>query len=287
MEARDFDPGHPSQWCPGCGNYGIVSAIREALAELNIQPKDVVMVSGIGCSGKTPHYLKTYGFEGIHGRAVPIAMGIKLVNPNLKVIINTGDGDNYGIGMGHWVHGMRRNLDVLHIAHNNHIYALTKGQTAPTTREGVKTPSTPHGNPEPPVNPIAYAISIGATFVARGYAGDLKHLTYLIKEGLQHKGYSFIDVLQPCVSMNPEFSYAYYNQRIYKLEDENWDYTNKEKAIEKAWEDYYDDSRIPIGIFYKERKKTYEEHLPQLKDGPVVFDDISNVNIEDILDEFM
>ncbi len=288
VSMEELDPKHWVQWCPGCGNFGIVTAVRKAISSLNIDPKDVVVVSGIGCSGKIPHYIKTYGFEGIHGRALPPAMGIKLVNPNLKVIVHTGDGDNYGIGLNHWIQNMRRNLDVTHIVHNNHIYALTKGQASPTTYYHKITKSTLHGNPEHAINPIALALEAGATFVARGYAGDLSHLTYLIEKGLSHKGYAFIDVLQPCVSMNPSMDYSYYSSRIYKLEETGYEPYDKSKALEKAWEGYEVDDKIPIGVFYIRQKSTLEDEYRDINDPiPVALQDIDNITVEDILEEYV
>ncbi len=288
VSIQELDPKHWIQWCPGCGDFGILNAVRKAISDLNLNPKDVVVVSGIGCSGKIPHYIKTYGFEGIHGRTLPVAMGIKLVNPNIKVIVNTGDGDNYGIGLSHWIHNMRRNLDVTHITHNNHIYALTKGQASPTTYYEVKTKSTLHGNPEHALNPIALAIESGATFVARGYAGDILHLSELIKKGLEHRGYAFIDVLQPCPSMNPQMDYSYYSSRIYKLDDANHNPHDKKSAREKAWEGYETDEKIPIGIFYIEQKETLEDYYNDINHPvPVAFQDIENIDIEDILNEYV
>ncbi len=283
VRMEDLDPHHWIQWCPGCGNFGIVTAMRKAIADLDLDPKDVVVVSGIGCSGKTPHYVKTYGFEAIHGRAVAVALGIKLANPQLHVIVNTGDGDNYGIGLNHWIQNMRRNLDVLHIAHNNHIYALTKGQAAPTTPFMEKTSSTPHGNPEKPLNPLLLALSAGATFVARGYAGDLQHLTELMKEGLMHRGYAFIDVLQPCVSMYPKMSYDYYKEHTYYLKDH--DPSNKEKAMELAMQE---DDKLALGVFYKANTYSIHDFYEDIhRDLPASKQDISNVDINDIIEEYL
>ena len=281
VELNDLDPKHWIQWCPGCGNFGIVSAMKKAIVDLNIEPKDVVVVSGIGCSGKLPHYIKTYGFEGIHGRAVAIAMGISLSNPKLKVIVNTGDGDNYGIGLNHWIQNMRRNLDITHIAHNNHIYALTKGQAAPTTPHNEKTVSTPHGNPEYPIKAIAHAITSGATFVARGYAGNLSQLSELIKQGIEHKGYSFIEVLQPCVSMYPKMSYDFYNEHIKEIKDH--DVADKIKALELA-----NKGELYVGVFYKAQKETINDYYKDIHEKqPAALQDISKVKVKDIIEEFL
>jgi 2-oxoglutarate ferredoxin oxidoreductase subunit beta len=187
MKPEDYNTGQTPVWCPGCGNFGILMAVRQALAELEMPKYDTVVVSGIGCSDKYHQYIDTYGFQSIHGRILPIAMGIRLANHKLKVIAIGGDGDGYGIGMCHFIHAMRRNLDVTYIVCNNQIYGLTTGQTSPTSEKGFETKSTPNGNIEMPVNPIALALSAGATFIARGFAGDVNHLKDLIKNGLQHK----------------------------------------------------------------------------------------------------
>ncbi len=284
---KEYDPGHWVQWCPGCGNFGLLHAMRTALAELDLPQHDVVIVSGIGCSGKTPHYLRTYGLETIHGRAIPPAMAIKLANPRLKVIVNCGDGDCYGIGMGHLVHAIRRNIDIVVLVHNNKVYGLTKGQTSPTSREGFKSKSTPHGSVEPPVNPLTLALANKGTFVARGYAANAPHLKELIKKGLQHEGFALIDVLQPCVSFNPLDGYQYYSKRVYTLEDAGHDPHDFHKAWEKAVEeDVTHGEKIPIGLFYQTRRHTYWEALPQEKPHPVIDDDISNVDVDWILDAY-
>lgn len=279
------EPSHTNQWCPGCGDFGILMALKKALVQLKLNPKDVVVVSGIGCSSKLPHYIKTYGLETIHGRALPVASGVKLANKDLTVIVVGGDGDGYGIGMGHWIHTMRRNLNITYIVHNNEIYGLTKGQTSPTSAKGLKSVSTPFGAIETPVNPMALAITGGATYIAKGFAGDIERLSNLIAEGIKHKGFSFIDVAQPCVSYNPKMSYQWYQQRVYKLE-ETQGYNPKDKvwAMAKALENQ--EEKIPTGIFYNnDDRETYIDDLPEDKEA-LVKHDISNVNVENLLDKY-
>ncbi len=243
---------HKPQWCPGCGDFGILMALKKALDSLGIEPHRTVIVSGIGCSGKFPHYIRTYGFEGIHGRGLAVATGIKLANPELEVISVFGDGDGYGIGGNHFIHAARRNIDIVGIGFNNEVYGLTTGQASPTTRIGLKTKTTPSGNFERPVNPIMLALGAGATFVARGFAGDIPHLSELIKKAIQHKGFGFIDVVQPCVTWFN--TYDEMRKRLYRIED-NTDFM---KAVKYASEGL-DGGRMPAGVIYKEERETFEE----------------------------
>ncbi len=278
MSVLDFNVKEKTQWCPGCGDFAIIAALKSALGELNIDHNNVAIASGIGCSGKSPHYINTYGFEGLHGRALPVASGIKLANHELTVLAMGGDGDGYGIGAGHFVHIMRRNYDLTYIVHNNQIYGLTTGQASPTTQLNVKTKTTPQGVIEVPFNPLTMAIVGGATFVARVFAGDLVHMKNIMKQAIEHKGFALVDVLQPCVTFNKLNTYEYFQKRCYKLEETDHDPTNRDKALLKAHEE--EDSnyeKIPIGLFYKENRPTYEELLPQLKEGPLVK---KNLNVD-------
>jgi len=246
-------------WCPGCGDYGIILAMQRAFQELKLDPSKLVLVSGIGCSGKTPHYFYANGVHTLHGRAIPFATGIKLANPELTVIVNGGDGDLLGIGAGHFVALGRRNLDIVVLMHNNQVYGLTKGQASPTLPRNVQVKSLPKPNIQDAVNPIALAIASGYTFVARGYAYWTDHLKELIKKAIQHKGSAFIDILQPCITYNNIYVTDYYKDKVYKLEDDpNWDpivKTNSQdeinekqaKAMEKASEW---GQKIPLGVFY-------------------------------------
>jgi 2-oxoglutarate ferredoxin oxidoreductase subunit beta len=266
---KDFDVKEKIQWCPGCGNHGLISSLKGAMADLGLKNHETVIASGIGCSSKLPHYTCTYGFESIHGRGLPVASAIKLANHELTVIAVGGDGDGYGIGVQHFVHIMRRNYDLTYIVHNNQIYGLTTGQASPTSLLGMKTKTTPWGVIEEPFRPLATAINGGATFVARGYAGDPVHLKELFKQAIQHKGFAFVDVFQPCVTFNKLNTYPWFQERVYKLESH--DVTDKWAALKKAYEDEETDyQEVPIGVFYKVEKPTYESHLPQIKDRPMV-----------------
>lgn len=269
MKPLDYNqPEHEVQWCPGCGDFGILLAAKNAYANLGLKPENIVMVSGIGCSGKIPHYVKTYGFEGLHGRSLPPAQAIKLVNNELEVVVFGGDGDGYGIGMGHFIHSMRRNMDMLYVVHDNQVYGLTKGQASPTTEAGAKTSSTPKGVIEAPINPLLLALSSDATWIGRGFAGDIKHLTSLIEQGIAHKGFALLDVFQPCVTYNKINTFQFFQQRVYKLEeDKSYDPTNKAMAFERMQEW---GEKIPIGVLYKEDRPTYEDQLPQLANGPII-----------------
>jgi len=284
---EELDPKHTVQWCPGCGDFGILLSIKKALVKMKIDPKDVCVVSGIGCSSKLPHYIKTYGIETIHGRALPVATGVKLANKDLHVIVVGGDGDGYGIGMGHLMHAMRRNINLTYIVHNNEVYGLTKGQTSPTAPKGTKSVSTPNGAIETPVNPMEIALAGGATFIAKGFAGDIEHLSNLIVKGISHKGFSIIDVAQPCVSYNPRMSYLWFQERVKKIEEKEG-YNPKDKAFgyKIAMENQEDE--VPIGIFYHSDsdRDTYIDELPEDKSESLVKQDIYNVNIENLLDNY-
>src|SRR5271154_2113724 len=232
-------------WCPGCGDFGVLRSVQEAAGRLGVEPKDLVIVSGIGCSSNLPGFIHAYGVHSLHGRAVPVATGMHLANTDMKVVITGGDGDGYGIGVGHLLHAMRRNLDVTYVVMDNQIYGLTTGQASPTTSKGHKTKSTPAGNAESPLNPLALAIATGATYVARGFSGEQKQLADLIQGGIAHKGFALIDVFSPCVTYNKINSYPWFKERVYKLEDQGWDPTDFHKSYSKALEW---DERIPLGI---------------------------------------
>jgi len=270
-------------WCPGCGNYMIRTALKQALEELNLEPHEVVLVTGIGQGAKMPHYIKINGFNGLHGRAVPPAIGIKLANKNLKVIVESGDGDTYGEGGNHFIHVIRRNIDIAHFVHDNQIYGLTKGQASPTTAKGQKTSLQFDGAKLEPLNPLALALTMGAGFVARGFSGDIPHLVNLMKEAINYKGYALLDILQPCVVWNRVNTFAWYKERVYHL-PEDYDYTNKEEAFKKALE--FGD-RIPIGIIYKVEKETYEEQFDFIKNGPPLVDtELNPKNAEKLIKLF-
>ncbi len=269
-------------WCPGCGNFGIVRALNKALVELEIKPYQVLMVSGIGQAGKLPHYTRGNVFNSLHGRPVPPAIGAKIANPELIVIAVSGDGDAYGEGGNHFLHAMRRNHDITYLVHNNQIYALTKGQASPTSDSGFITKTTPYGA-SPPLNPIALAIAAGASFAARSFAGDVDHLSQIIKMGIKHKGFALIDILQPCVTFNHQNTFSWYRERVYKL-GEDYDPSNKLVAFGKA-EEWGD--RIPIGVIYRVERPTFEEQIPVLNKGPLVKQKLEPLRVEPLLDEFM
>jgi 2-oxoglutarate ferredoxin oxidoreductase subunit beta len=270
-------------WCPGCGNFGILNALNRTLIEMEIEPHQVLLVSGIGQAGKLPHYTRGNVFNSLHGRPVPPAIGAKIANPELIVIAVSGDGDAYGEGGNHFLHAARRNHDITYLVHNNQVYGLTKGQASPTSDVGFITKTTPYGAANP-VNPIALAMVSGASFVARGFAGDIDHLSNLIKKGVSHRGFALIDILQPCISFNHKNTFQWYQERVYKLEDEKYDPGDKKAALEKAliWGE-----RIPIGIIYEENLPVYEDQLPALSEGPLVKQKIDPRRVEKLLVDFM
>ena len=241
------------------------------------------MVAGIGQSGKLPHYLNVNMFNSLHGRTLPVAIGVKTANPDLVVFAVGGDGDGYAEGGNHFIHALRRNHDIIYLVHSNQVYGLTKGQTSPTSDFGFVTKTTPYGA-DPPFNPIAMAIAGGAGFVARGFAGDTDHLSQLIREGIEYQGFALIDILQQCVSFNHVNTLGWYKQRVYKLEANGYDVTNKVAAFEKAqeWGD-----RIPIGVFYREEKPTFETRVPALKQGALVGRTLDPGRAEALLDSFI
>jgi 2-oxoglutarate ferredoxin oxidoreductase subunit beta len=269
LTRKDFAGTEQPTWCRGCGNHAILNAIKMALAEHNIAPHQILIVTGIGCGSKLPHYMKVNGYHTLHGRTLAVASGARLANHGLRVMTVHGDGDGYGEGLSHFLNAARRNLNIVDVVQDNRIYGLTKGQYSPTSERGKRTPTSPEGSIDGPVQPLAMAITAGATFVSRGYSNELKQLAWLIGEALEHPGYALVDVLQPCVTFNRSYAYDFYNERVYKLEEEpGYDPSDRTTAWEKAheWGD-----RIPIGIFYRgEPIPTYEEQLSALKDGPLV-----------------
>lgn len=281
VKIAEYEGGSPA-WCPGCGNFGILTAVKRALVELDIEPHRVLMVSGIGQAGKLPHYTRCHVLNELHGRTLPAASGAKIANPELVVIAMGGEGDGYGEGGNHFLHALRRNHDITYLVHNNQVYALTKGQASPTSDLGFVTKTTPHGA-WTPLNPLAVAIAAEGTFVARGFAGDLAHLAELIKRGIQHRGFALIDVLQPCVSFNHQNTYAWYRERVYKLEDAGYDPGSKLAAFEKAQEW---GQRIPIGVIYRTERATFEEQILPLKKGPLVRQKIDPGQVNALLKEF-
>ncbi|MBI4067041.1 2-oxoacid:ferredoxin oxidoreductase subunit beta [Candidatus Gottesmanbacteria bacterium] len=253
-------------WCPGCGDFGIWAGIKNAIRSLGWTPADFVAVYGVGCHGHMVNFLKSYAFETLHGRPIPVAEGLHLANHKLPVLVIAGDGDTLGEGTNHLVHAARRNIDLTIIMHDNQVYGLTTGQTAPTAQKGFKTKSTPAGSIEEPINPLSIAIAAGATFVARGFAGDIPSITNLIVEGIKHPGLSFVDIFQPCVTFNHVNTYQWYRDHIYNL-PEDYKADDRAEAYKKAleWTE-----KIPVGVFYRELKPTYEEQTPQIAETSLV-----------------
>lgn len=267
LTARDFKGKVDPDWCPGCGDFGVLNSIQRACAELGLRPHEILAISGIGCSSNLPGYLNAYGMHTLHGRSLAFATGAKMANHNLNVIATGGDGDGYGIGGNHFTHTARRNVDLTYIVMNNQIYGLTTGQVSPTSREGMKTKSSPFGNVEMPINPITSAIMNGATYVARGYSGDVRHLTELIKGGIQHKGFALIDVFSPCVTFNNDNGHPFFKDRVRTLEDDGHDTTDWKTACEKAmlWGDI-----IYTGLFLKtSSQESLDQREPVLERGPM------------------
>ena len=267
LTARDFRGQVNPDWCPGCGDFGVLNSLQRACAELGLQPHEILTISGIGCSSNLPGYFNSYGMHTLHGRSLAVATGAKLANHDLTVFVTGGDGDGYGIGGNHFAHSARRNIDLTYIVMNNQIYGLTTGQVSPTSSYGMSTKSTPFGSVETPVNPITSAIMNGATFVARGYSGDVRHLTELIKKGVEHKGFALLDVFSPCVTFNRDNTHDFFKDRIKRLEDEEHDPADWKTACEKAlqWGD-----EIYTGLFFQKESVSLVEAEPVLaKEGPL------------------
>ena len=263
-----YDGPVDPDWCPGCGDFGVLNAMKRAALNLELLPHELMFVSGIGCSSNLPGFIHSYGVHSLHGRAVPIATGIKLANPDLNVVITGGDGDGYGIGMGHFIHAMRRNLDLTYVVMDNQIYGLTTGQASPTTMKEMRTKTTPRGNVELPINPLALAIVSGATYVARGFSGNPRQLADLFAGAIAHKGFALVDVFSPCVIFNRVNTYAWFKQRVYDLAAEDGhDLGDADAALGKAFE--WGD-RIPLGLLYQSEQPTYEDSDPVLERGAPV-----------------
>ncbi len=255
--ASAYNSVDDNAWCPGCGNFGLLQALKQALVNLSLEPWQVIMVSGIGQAAKIPHYLKVNCFNGLHGRTMPAAFGVKMANHKMTVIAAGGDGDAYAEGGNHFVHAMRRNPDITYLVHDNQIYGLTKGQASPTTGLGTKTGTTPFGSVDIPESPLAVAVAMDCSFVARGFAGDIEHLSKIISAAVKHRGFSLVDILQPCFTFNKTNTFQWYKDRVYNLDGEaDYDPSDRVKAFSKAleWGD-----RIPTGIIYKHERPVFED----------------------------
>ena len=269
LEMKDFKTEVRPDWCPGCGDFGVLNALQRACAELEIQPHELMVVSGIGCSSNLPGFFRSYGVHSLHGRSLPFATGAKLANHAMTVIATGGDGDGYGIGLNHFIQAMRRNINLTYIVMNNEVYGLTTGQVSPTSETGMKTKTTPHGNLEGMLNPLALALAAGCGYIARGFSGDIKHLVKLYQEGIQFPGFALIDVFSPCVTFNKQNTFPWFRERVYRLEDKKHDPTDFHAAMDRAleWGD-----KIPIGLFYRNPnpRPPLDAQDPGLQSGPLV-----------------
>ena len=282
VSMADYGSAMAIQWCPGCGNFGILTAMRRALVELKLEPSQILMVSGIGQAGKFPHYLHSHVLNELHGRPIPAAQAAKMANHELTVIAFSGDGDGYGEGGNHFISAMTRNVNITYLVHNNQVYGLTKGQASPTSDLGFVTKTTPEGAWQP-LRPLALAVACDCSFVARGFSADVEHLASIIQLGIQNKGFSLIEVLQPCVSFNHQNTYDWYRERVYKL-GQDYDPTNRINAFAKALEW---GERIPTGVIYQNNRPVYEEQLAAIKGSPLVKQALDPLQFEQLLNEFI
>lgn len=284
LTEKDFLTREHPTWCPGCGNYAIWIAMRQALAELKLDPHKVLIVYGVGCSGNDTNFIKTYAWHSLHGRAVPTAVGAKLANKDLTVIVMAGDGDSYGEGLGHFLHALRSNINITYVVHDNKVYGLTTGQTAPTSDRGFKTKSTPSGTLDNPINPLALALAQGISFAARGFSGKADHLKEVFKTAIQHPGFALVDVFQPCVTFNKVNTFQWFFDRLYNLDEmKGYNKNDLKQAMDQAqnW-----GQKIPYGIFYQTQKPEYTSSLPQLAGVALAKRPMTVRNISKLLYEF-
>lgn len=283
---KDFRNNVKPNWCPGCGDFSIQAAIQRAAANVGLEPEQLAIVSGIGCSGRISGYIHAYGFHGVHGRSLPIAQGLKIANRELTVIAAGGDGDGFAIGMGHTIHAIRRNMNITYIVMDNQIYGLTKGQTSPRSAEGFKTKSTPQGSLETTLSPLEIALAAGATYVAQSFSSNLKQLTYVIEEGIKHEGFSLINVFSPCVTFNKINTYDWFKENIIDLNEiSGYDPSNRVMAMTKIMET----NGLLTGLIYQDKtKKSYENLINGFKQEPLANQDIklSQQDFEKLLTEF-
>jgi 2-oxoglutarate/2-oxoacid ferredoxin oxidoreductase subunit beta len=284
MNEQAFQTKNKPTWCPGCGNLSIWVALRQALAELNLKQHQVLILYGIGCSGNGANFIKTYAWHSLHGRAVPSAIGAKLANKDLTVIVMAGDGDSYGEGMGHFIHAIRGNADITYITHDNKVYGLTTGQSSPTANKGYKSKSTPEGIIETAANPISLGLAAGGSFISRGFAGDADHLKGLLINAIKHKGFSLVDVFQPCVTFNKTNTFKWYFDRLYNLDqDQTYKNNDRQTAFKQSmtW-----GKKIPYGIFYQGARPTYGGHLPQLQGQSLIKRPVKVRNLDNLFKIF-
>ena len=280
LSVKDYDSDVENKWCPGCGNFGILAAMKDALAAQGIPPEKILIISGIGQAAKTPHYLRCNLFHALHGRALPLATGAKIANHELTILVNSGDGDCYGEGGNHFMHAVRRNIDLTVLVHNNKVYGLTKGQASPTSDEGMITKIQSDGVLSETFNPLSVALALGAGFVARSFSGKTEHLSKIIQEGIKHKGFSLIDILQPCVSFNNVNTFDWYRKRVYDLFEEGYipDDFNKAMELSKMWGD-----KIPIGILYQKEKPSYTDKIKKLKESTLISGEYSQKKVQNAI----
>jgi 2-oxoglutarate/2-oxoacid ferredoxin oxidoreductase subunit beta len=280
VSIKDYESGVENSWCPGCGNFGILAAMKDALAAQGIPPEKVLIISGIGQAAKTPHYIKSNFFHALHGRALPLATGAKIANHELTILVNSGDGDCYGEGGNHFMHAVRRNIDLTVLVHNNKVYGLTKGQASPTSDEGMITKIQSEGVLSEAFNPLSVALALGAGFVARSFSGKPEHLSRVIQEGIKHNGFSLIDILQPCVSFNHVNTFDWYRKRVYDLFEEGYAPDNFNRAMElsRMWGD-----KIPIGIIYRKEKPSYTDKIKKLKESSLVSGKYSQKKVQNMI----
>ncbi|MED3573334.1 2-oxoacid:ferredoxin oxidoreductase subunit beta [Cytobacillus praedii] len=284
---KDFRNSVKPNWCPGCGDFSVQAAIQRAAANVGLEPENLAVISGIGCSGRISGYINSYGLHGIHGRSLPIATGVKMANRDLTVIASGGDGDGYAIGMSHTIHAIRRNVNITYIVMDNQIYGLTKGQTSPRSATGFKTKSTPEGSIEQAIAPMEMALTAGATFVAQSFSTDLKDLTALIEAGIKHEGFSLINVFSPCVTYNKVNTYDWFKENLTKLSDvEGYDSSNKELAMQTLMKH----NGLVTGLIYQDtERKSYQELLTGYSESPLVHADLTldQAHFDKLVDEFM
>jgi 2-oxoglutarate ferredoxin oxidoreductase subunit beta len=283
MITETFDNHVPVTWCPGCGNHSILAAFKDALVDLDKNPDQILLVSGIGQAAKFPHFMRCNALNGLHGRSLPLATAAKLVNHELTVVVFGGDGDCYAEGGNHLIHAIRRNPDITLLVHNNQVYGLTRGQASPTCELGFVTRVQTHGVISTPLNPLALAISQDASFVARGYAGNGEHLKALIKEAILHPGFSLIDILQPCVSFDHRHSYQWYEKRVYPLDKK---YNPNDKSLAYITVEEWGD-KIPLGVLYKKERPTFEHLQGVIQKKPLIAQKADPSMVEPLIDEFL
>ena len=284
---KDFRNNVKPNWCPGCGDFSVQAAIQRAAASAGLEPDQLAIISGIGCSGRISGYIKSYGFHGIHGRSLPIAQGVKMANRDLTVIASGGDGDGFAIGMGHTIHAIRRNIDVTYIVMDNQIYGLTKGQTSPRSAAGFKTKSTPQGSIEPALSPMEMALTAGATFVAQSFSTDLKDLTNIIEAGINHKGFSLINVFSPCVTYNKINTYDWFKENLTKLSDiEDYDSSSREMAMQTLMKH----NSLVTGIIYQDKtRQSYQDLVKGYAQTPLASAnlELTQESFDKLVEEFM